>query len=159
MPPEVNWDMIVTIQVLEEMMQVFMKIIIWIVKLTPFALVSLIAAAVGAQTEVGEVFQQIGYLVAAVCVGLLLQYLIVYCSIYAIALRKNPFKYHKHLIPAWMLAFASSSSAVTIPVSIDCAVSSGEVPLGVARFVIPLGATSKFVSLFAQINPFRIHTR
>lgn len=77
MPPEVNWDMIVTIQVLEEMMQVFMKIIIWIVKLTPFALVSLIAAAVGAQTDVGEVFQQIGYLVAAVCVGLLLQYLIV----------------------------------------------------------------------------------
>ena len=91
MPPEVNWDMIVTIQVLEEMMQVFMKIIIWIVKLTPFALVSLIAAAVGAQTDVGEVFQQIGYLVAAVCVGLLLQYLMVYCSIYAIALRKNPF--------------------------------------------------------------------
>ena len=45
------------------------------------------------------------------------------------------------MVPAMAMGFATSSSAATIPVSIDCAVSSGDVPAGVARFVIPLGAT------------------
>lgn len=39
------------------------------------------------------------------------------------------------------MGFASASSAATIPVSIDCATSTGKVPDGVARFCIPLGAT------------------
>ena len=69
MPPDVSWDMILTIQVLEEVMQVFMKFVTWIVKCTPFAIISLIAAAVGAQTNLGEVFSQLGYLVIAIFAG------------------------------------------------------------------------------------------
>lgn len=141
MPPDVNWDMILTIQVLEEVMQVFMKFITWIIKCTPFAIISLIAAAIGAQTNIGEIFAQLGVLFAAVCVGLLMQFFLVYCGFYLGFVRKNPFKYYKHTVPAMMVSFATSSSAASIPVSIDCAVSSGDVPIGVARFVIPLGAT------------------
>jgi Na+/H+-dicarboxylate symporter len=141
MPPDVNWDMILTIQVLEEVMQVFMKFITWIIKCTPYAIISLIAAAIGGQTNLGEIFAQLGVLFAAVCVGLLMQFFLVYCGFYLGFVRKNPFKYYKHTVPAMMVSFATSSSAATIPVSIDCAVSSGEVPVGVARFVIPLGAT------------------
>jgi Na+/H+-dicarboxylate symporter len=141
MPPDVNWDMILTIQVLEEVMQVFMKFITWIIKCTPFAIISLIAAAIGAQTNLGEIFTQLGVLVTAICVGLLTQFLLVYCGFYLGFVRKNPFKYYKHTVPAMMVSFATSSSAATIPVSIDCAVSSGDVPNGVARFVVPLGAT------------------
>ena len=51
MPPDVNWDMILTIQVIEEVLQVFMKFVMWIVKCTPFAIISLSAAAIGAQTN------------------------------------------------------------------------------------------------------------
>ena len=141
MPPDVSWDMILTIQVLEEVMQVFMKFVTWIVKCTPFAIISLIAAAVGAQTNLGEVFSQLGYLVMAVFAGLLIQIFLFYTGLYLGFVRKNPFRYFRHLIPAIMLAFSTDSSAATIPVSIDCAVSSGDVPVGVARFVIPLGAT------------------
>jgi len=39
------------------------------------------------------------------------------------------------------MAFASASSAATIPVSISSAMSSGHVSETIARFVIPLGAT------------------
>ena len=147
MPPDINWDMILTIQILEEVLQVFMKFIGWIIKCTPFAVVSLIAAAVGDQTDLGAVFSQIGYLFAAVCVGLIFQFVVVYSGLYIIFMRKNPLKYYKQLVPAMTLAFATSSSAATIPVSIDCAVNSGDVPVGIARFVVPLGATSKFVCL------------
>ncbi|KAL7428806.1 hypothetical protein ACHAXM_003560 [Skeletonema potamos] len=141
MPPEVKWDKILTIQVIEEVMQVFMKFVNWIIKLTPFAIMSLIAAAVGAQTDLAVVFSQIGALIAAILVGILLQVSVVYSGLYTLFVRKNPLKYYKHLFPAWMMAFASASSAATIPISLECAVSSGEVPVGVARFVIPLGAT------------------
>ena len=141
MPPDVNWDMILTIQVIEEVLQVFMKFVTWIVKCTPFAIISLIAAAIGAQTNLGEIFAQLGVLFAAVCVGLLMQFLLVYSGFYIGFVRKNPFKYYKHIVPAMAMGFATSSSAATIPVSIDCAVASGDVSVGVARFVIPLGAT------------------
>ena len=117
------------------------KFITWIIKCTPFAIISLIAAAVGAQSDLGEVFSQLGYYVLAVFVGYLAQLFLVYTSIYIGFVRKNPFRYFKHLIPAMMLAFSTDSSAATIPVSIDCAVSSGDVPVGIARFVVPLGAT------------------
>ena len=102
---------------------------------------SLIAAAVGAQSDLGEVFSQLGYYVIAVFVGYLAQFFLVYTSLYIGFVRKNPFRYFKHLIPAMMLAFSTDSSAATIPVSIDCAVSSGDVAVGIARFVVPLGAT------------------
>ena len=117
------------------------KFITWIIKCTPFAIMSLIAAAVGAQSDLGEVFSQLGYLLLAMIVGLLMQFLLVYTSLYIFFVRKNPFKYFKHLIPALVMAFSVDSSAATIPVSIDCAVSSGDVPVGIARFVVPLGAT------------------
>ena len=102
---------------------------------------SLIAAAVGAQSNLGEVFSQLGILLLAIIVGLLMQFLFVYTSLYIGFVRKNPFRYFKHLIPAQIMAFSTDSSAATIPVSIDCAVSSGDVPVGIARFVVPLGAT------------------
>jgi len=43
-------------------------------------------------------------------------------------------------IPTFTMAFASSSSAATLPMTISCAVASGEVTEGIARFCLPLGA-------------------
>jgi hypothetical protein len=40
-----------------------------------------------------------------------------------------------------VVAFASASSAATIPVSTECVQSTGLVPESIIRFVIPLGAT------------------
>ena len=55
--------------------------------------------------------------------------------------KSNPFDYLKFVIPAQTTAFACASSAATMPVSLQCAEASGRVPLPIARFVIPLGAT------------------
>ena len=118
-----------------------MFFIFWIIKVTPFAIISLIANAIGQQDDIWQVFKQLGYLVAATCIGFALQVVIVYICLYYMMVRSNPFTYLKKLIRAQMMAFASASSAATIPVSIDCATSSGSVPDGVARFCFPLGAT------------------
>jgi len=141
MPKEVNWTCIVTIQLLEELMQIFMILVTWIIKCTPFAVISLIASAIGTNPDLGNVFTQIGYLISAVAVGLLMQVTLVYCGLYYIFLRANPITYLKQMVPAYTMAFASASSAATIPVSLECAKATGQIPVGISRFVIPLGAT------------------
>ncbi len=44
-------------------------------------------------------------------------------------------------IPAQTMAFACSSSAATLPMTMKCVKSTGRVPTSVASFVLPLGAT------------------
>ena len=133
---------ILTIQVLEELLQIFMIFVVWIIKCTPFAIISLIASAIGGQSDINEIMIQIGYLLAAIMVGLLIQLIVVYCGLYTFFVRKNPILYVKQMVPAFTMAFACASSAATLPVTIDCVVKSGT-PVGIARFVLPLGATSK----------------
>ncbi|KAL7545878.1 hypothetical protein ACHAWF_009223 [Thalassiosira exigua] len=146
MPAGVKWERILIIQVLEELMQVFMMFVKWVIKITPFAIISLIAKAIGGHSDLAGVMEQIGYLVAAVLCGMILQFLVAYIGSYLLIIRKNPLIYFRHMIPAWSVAFASASSAATLPVSIDCAIASGQVPEGVAKFCLPLGATSEYVS-------------
>jgi len=55
--------------------------------------------------------------------------------------KSNPFSYYKHLVPAQLMAFASASSAATIPVTLKSAIASGQVAPFIGGFVIPLGAT------------------
>ena len=81
------------VQVLEELMEVFMFFIFWIIKVTPFAIISLIANAIGQQDDIWQVFKQLGYLVAATCIGFALQVVIVYICLYYMMVRSNPFTY------------------------------------------------------------------
>jgi len=140
MPSDMNWDRVLTIQVLEELLQVFMLFVVWIIKCTPFAVVSLIASAIGAQSDITQVMTQIGYLVAAISIGMVMQVIVVYFGGYLILIRQNPIIYFKKMIPAYTLAFASASSAATLPQTLNCAIASG-IPKGIARFCLPLGAT------------------
>lgn len=140
-PPNVKWTSILTIQIIEELAVVFMMFVGAIIKITPFAIISLIASAIGNQKELGQVFSDLGYLIAAIICGMVCQFVVVYHSLYIGFIRKNPVKFYKQLVPAYSLAFAASSSAATIPASLGCAKATGQIPDGIANFVIPLGAT------------------
>ncbi|KAL3905487.1 MAG: hypothetical protein SGILL_009659 [Bacillariaceae sp.] len=119
----------------------FQLIVLWIIFITPFAVCSLIAKAIGGQTDLGNMFKNIGFLVASSCVAWLLQVFFVYIGFYALMTRRNPFKYLAKIVPAQTMAFASASSAATIPTSIASVLSTELVPETVARFVVPFGAT------------------
>ena len=73
--------------------------------------------------------------------GMFVHVFFVYTTLYFFMTKSNPFDYLKFVIPAQTTAFACASSAATMPVSLQCAEASGRVPLPIARFVIPLGAT------------------
>jgi len=97
--------------------------------------------AVGGQNDLADAFSNIGFLMVATIVAMIMQVLIVYVGLYFLITKTNPFRYLKFIIPAQTMAFASSSSAATIPMSIKSVLSTGVVPDAIARFVVPLGAT------------------
>jgi Na+/H+-dicarboxylate symporter len=125
----------------KELDGVFIRLINWIIMLTPYAVLSLIAKAIGSQNDLAESFSNIGYLVVATIVAMIAHFFIVHCGLFYLVTRTSPFVYLQCLVPAQTMAFACASSAATIPVTLRCVQSTGRVPEPVARFVVPLGAT------------------
>jgi Na+/H+-dicarboxylate symporter len=126
---------------LKEIDSVLLMLVNWIINVTPFAVLSLIAAAVGDQDEIVDSFANVGYLVLASCFGMGMQFLVVHVIIFYLVTKTNPFTYLRCIIPAQTMAFACASSAATIPMTLKSVRSTGVVPETVLRFVVPLGAT------------------
>lgn len=127
---------------LVELDQILMIMICWVIMITPFAVLSLVAQTIGAEQDLGALFANMGLLIACILCCYATQFFLTYCGGYfLLAKRRNPFKYMSHLAPAQIMAFASSSSAATIPLSIESVQSTGLVHDSITRFVIPLGAT------------------
>ena len=55
--------------------------------------------------------------------------------------KKKPLYFLKSIAPAQLLAFSTSSSAATLPVTMDCVKNKVGVDKDVTSFVLPLGAT------------------
>eukprot|EP00587_Corethron_hystrix_P003821 CAMPEP_0113321272 /NCGR_PEP_ID=MMETSP0010_2-20120614/14808_1 /TAXON_ID=216773 ORGANISM="Corethron hystrix, Strain 308" /NCGR_SAMPLE_ID=MMETSP0010_2 /ASSEMBLY_ACC=CAM_ASM_000155 /LENGTH=512 /DNA_ID=CAMNT_0000179343 /DNA_START=39 /DNA_END=1577 /DNA_ORIENTATION=- /assembly_acc=CAM_ASM_000155 len=128
-------------EIIKECDDVFLQIIIWIIKLTPFAVFSLIAKRLGSDDNLSESFSNVGYLFACTLVGMLFHLVVTHFIVFPLVTKINPFSYLKHMIPALAMAFASSSSAATLPVTMSCVEATGRVKNNISNFVLPLGAT------------------
>lgn len=130
-----------SLNVLADMDKVFVRMLTWIISATPFAVWSLITAAVGAQEDLATMFANVGLLMGTIAFGYILQYLSVYVGGYWWFTKANPIEYHKTLFPAQTMALASASSAATLPLTMDCVNKTGRVPEPVWKFILPLGST------------------
>lgn len=95
----------------------------------------------GKQNNAAEQFKNVGYLVAAIITGQIMHVVVLWFLIFYAFTRWNPFTYLKNIVPAQTMAFACSSSAATIPVTLQSVRNTGRVPEAILRFVVPLGAT------------------
>lgn len=129
------------VEILQEMDRVLQRVINWIIFLTPFAVMSLITSSIGKQNDLSEAFSNIGLLMGSSFLAWGLQVVFVYMGLFAVLTKSNPLTYLKAIIPAQLFAFASASSAATIPESIKAVRASGVVPDVIGKFVIPFGAT------------------
>ena len=116
-----------------------MKMVHWIMKLAPYAVFALIAAVI-AQFGL-EVLQSLLVYCAVVIGGLLLHLLITYTSALKFLAKVDVGEWFKRIREVPLIAFSTSSSNATLPVTMETA----EEELGVSResssFVLPLGAT------------------
>ncbi|ABO91926.1 proton/glutamate symporter [Aeromonas salmonicida subsp. salmonicida A449] len=79
--------------------------------------------------------------IGAVYLGCLLHVLGVYSSLLILLARLNPLHYFKSIVDAQAVAFTSSSSSSTLPISLACAEKRLGVSPAITAKVLPIGAT------------------
>ena len=121
----------------------FNSIILMIVTKVLIPLVPIYIGCVFAKLSYsGEIFNTLKSfgIVYVILFSLQLLYIVLqYCIAGAIK-KENPFKLIKNMIPAYMTAVGTQSSAATLPVTLHC-VKKNQVSEEVLDFVVPLGAT------------------
>ena len=129
------------VTILQETSDVLLTMINWVIAATPFAVLSMVAATLGGQDDLGQAFANVGYLIAACLMGFILHFCVTDILIFYLFTKKNPLPYLRHIIPAQTTALACASSAATLPVTLRCVKNTGRVPDDIRNFVCPLGAT------------------
>lgn len=110
-----------------------------VMKIAPYGVFALVAAIIG-QYGVGILQTLVVYSVVVV-VGLAIHGGIVYPTAVKIFSGMSPVWFFKGIAPAQLVAFSTSSSNATLPVTMECAEENLGVSEEVSAFVLPLGAT------------------
>lgn len=108
-------------------------------KLAPVGVAALLFKVVG--TTGLSVLAALGVYGLVVVVGLTLHMVLTYGLVLRFGAKVPFFKFLKAIRPAMLLAFSTSSSSATLPVTKECVEDNANVSPQVASFVLPLGAT------------------
>lgn len=125
----------------EELNEVFIKMISFVMKIAPlgvFALLGTVIVSFGADKGV---FLGMGKYVLVVLTGLFSLILVIYPLINYLFTGMKPMKFLRGIFPAQLLAFSTSSSAATLPITTLQVRNKLGVSEEVSGFVLPLGMT------------------
>jgi len=128
------------------MNDVIIKIVDFIMMVAPIGVFALMAGTITAIAgdDLGtilELLRALGFYSFVVVLGLLLHVFIVYGFIIKFFTPHTFKKFFTGIAPAQLVAFSTSSSAATLPVSFECVEENLGVKNEVASFVLPIGAT------------------
>lgn len=118
---------------------VVLKMVDLIMLTAPVAVFALLANVVASAGDPKLLFALLKYS-GTVVLGLILM-MVFYGIMVATITKKNPFWFMKQLAPAQLLAFSTSSSAATLPVTMERVEQHLGVDKQVSSFVLPVGAT------------------
>ena len=119
--------------------EVILKMIDLIMLAAPFGVFALLAALVVESPSL-DLFKALIWYAFTVILGLLLM-IAFYNLIVWMVTKKNPSTFFKGISPAQLLAFSTSSSAATLPVTMERVTEHLGVDEEVSSFVLPIGAT------------------
>lgn len=119
--------------------EVILKMIDLIMLASPVGVFALLATLIAEAPHI-DLFKALGWYSATVVLGLLLM-IVVYLTFMSVFTKKSPLSFLRAIAPAQLLAFSTSSSAATLPVTMDCVTESVGVDDEVSSFVLPVGAT------------------
>lgn len=118
---------------------VVLKMVDLIMLTAPVAVFALLANVVVSSGDPDLLYALLKY-AAVVVLGLFLM-IIFYTIVVSVYTKKNPFWFLKQISPAQLLAFSTSSSAATLPVTMERVEEHIGVDKEVSSFVLPVGAT------------------
>jgi len=119
--------------------EVVLKMVDLIMLTAPVAVFALLASVVVSSSDPDLLLALLKY-AGVVVLGLLLM-IFFYTLVVSIYTKKNPFWFLKEISPAQLLAFSTSSSAATLPVTMERVEEHIGVDKEVSSFVLPVGAT------------------
>ncbi|MAP56041.1 dicarboxylate/amino acid:cation symporter [Altibacter sp.] len=132
---------------MDSAMEVFLKMVDLTMQAAPFFVFALLAGVVSKMagddiSKVYEIFKGLSWYSLTVFLGLMLMIFVVYPTILKLFVKKIPYTgFFKAMSPAQTLAFSTSSSAATLPVTMECVEENLGVDKKITSFVLPIGAT------------------
>ena len=127
------------VSLFEKLQNAMIVIIGWVMRLAPYGVAALVAEVTG--TSGVSVLTALLVYAATVVLGLTLHAGLVYGGLVRMLGRIPWGAFMRAARPAQLIAFSTSSSSATLPVSLECAEKRIGVSNGVASFVLPLGST------------------
>ncbi|WFC60467.1 dicarboxylate/amino acid:cation symporter [Pseudomonas sp. REST10] len=127
------------IHLFDSLAEVLYKLTDLVMRFAPIGVFALIAGVVASHGI--EVLLPLAGVIGVIYLASIAHMLLVYGSLIGGLARLSPLRFFRGIAPALAVAFSTSSSSGTLPVSIECARKNLGVSQGVAGFVLPVGAT------------------
>ncbi|MBL3657703.1 dicarboxylate/amino acid:cation symporter [Fulvivirga sediminis] len=126
--------------------EVFLKMVDIVMKAAPFFVFALLAGVIAKMAdtpaEVFEIFKGLWTYSVTLVIGLAFMAFVFYPLLITLFVKKLSYKeFFKNISPAQFLAFSTSSSAATLPVTMECVEENMGVSKNISSFVLPIGAT------------------
>lgn len=126
--------------------EVFLKMVELVMNAAPFFVFALMAGVIAQMAntpaEVIEIFKGLASYSIVLTLGLFLMIFIIYPLVVKLVVKELSFReFFRRISPAQFLAFSTSSSAATLPVTMECVRDNIGVSKNVTNFVLPIGAT------------------
>jgi Na+/H+-dicarboxylate symporter len=123
----------------ESLSEAMMKTVHIVMKIAPLGVFALIAVVVG-RFGADILLSLLKYSIIVI-VGLGLHVFLTYFTAIRLFSDVNPIEFMKGIRPAQLIAFSTSSSNATLPVTIECCEENLGISEKISSFVLPLGAT------------------
>lgn len=117
---------------------VMMRITHWVMSVAPFAIGCLIASMVA--TLGTDSLVSLGWYCATVIIGIAIHVAFL-LTIVRVVGKMPVMTFVRGIQEAWLVAFTTTSSAATLPVTLDCITNKLNVSKKIANFSLPVGAT------------------
>ncbi len=127
------------LRLMDAVNEAMIQLVHLVMKIAPYGVFALIAAIIG-QYGLGILKTLLVYSLVVV-VGLAIHMGVVYPTAVRLLAGMNPVHFFRGIAPAQLVAFSTSSSNATLPVTMECAEENLGVSEEVSAFVLPLGAT------------------
>nr|WP_211356782.1 dicarboxylate/amino acid:cation symporter [Phaeodactylibacter luteus] len=133
-------------ELVDSVNEVFLKMVEVVMEAAPFFVFALMAGVISKMAstpaEVIEIFKGLLSYSVVVFLGLAFMVFVFYPALISILVRKISYGgFFRRISPAQFLAFSTSSSAATLPVTMECVRDNIGVSQNVTNFVLPIGAT------------------
>lgn len=125
---------------------IFLKMVDSVMKVAPYFVFALLAGVIAkmanSPSEVLEIFIGLGSYSLTMFTALAFMVFVFYPLVLSGLVKGlNYKKFFKNMGPAQLMAFSTSSSAATLPVTMECVEDNMGVPKNISSFVLPIGAT------------------